>query len=61
MAERAHSDPHAGQPVRLAGEPLEQAHAALIALHGRGATAGSILALAGEIGRDGLAYLAPQA
>lgn len=47
--------------MRLAGEPLEQAHAALIALHGRGATAGSILALAGEIGRDGLAYLAPQA
>lgn len=47
--------------MRLAGEPLEQARAALVLLHGRGATAGSILALAGEIGRDGLAYLAPQA
>ncbi len=61
MAERARSGPHAGQPVQRAGEPLEQARAALILLHGRGATAGSILALADEIGRDGFAYLAPQA
>jgi len=61
VAERARSGPHAGQPVQRAGEPLEQARAALILLHGRGATAGSILALADEIGRDGFAYLAPQA
>lgn len=61
VAERARSGPHAGQPVQRAGEPLEQARAALILLHGRGATAGSILALASEIGRDGFAYLAPQA
>src|SRR5262245_58762437 len=33
----------------------------MIAVHGRGATAESILALADEFGLDDIAYLAPQA
>jgi predicted esterase len=54
-------DPHAGQPVRAVGEPLEQARAAVIMLHGRGATAEDILGLARELAFPGFAYLAPQA
>ena len=53
--------PHQGQPVLAAGEPLDQARAAMILVHGRGATADSILMLAGEINQPGFAYLAPQA
>jgi len=53
--------PHAGSRVVAAGAPLESARAAAVMLHGRGATAGSILALAGEIDVPALAYLAPQA
>lgn len=59
MAQPAH--PHAGQPVLTAGLPLQQAKAAVILVHGRGASAESILTLAGELNRPGLAYLAPQA
>jgi phospholipase/carboxylesterase len=54
-------EPHGGQPVRLAGEPLERARAAMVMVHGRGATAESILALAFELKQPGFAYLAPQA
>jgi phospholipase/carboxylesterase len=53
--------PHQGQPVYTTGEPLDQARAAMILLHGRGATAESILELAREFDRSGWAYLAPQA
>ena len=53
--------PHQGQPVRLAGEPLERAQAAMVMVHGRGATAESILTLADELAEPGFAYLAPQA
>ena len=52
---------HQGQPLLTAGTPLKQARAALIMLHGRGATADDILSLASEFDADGLAYLAPQA
>jgi len=53
---------HDGQPSVAAGEPLAGARAALLALHGRGASAEGILEpLAAELGRDGLALLAPQA
>lgn len=55
------SGPHQGQPVRTAGVPLEQATAAMVMVHGRGATAESILSLAGEINIPEVAYLAPQA
>lgn len=61
MAERSRSNPHGGQPVLMDGEPLERASAALILLHGRGASAESILTLAHDIGQPGFAYLAPQA
>ncbi len=36
-------DVHAGQPLRHAGRPLAEAGAAMILVHGRGATAESIL------------------
>ena len=53
--------PHQGQPVRTTGLPLNQAKAAMVMVHGRGATAESILSLAPAFGMDGFAYLAPQA
>lgn len=44
------------------GAPIEQAEAAMIMLHGRGASAESILSLANEItARDRIAFLAPKA
>lgn len=52
---------HAGQPVLLAGAPLERAHAAMVMLHGRGATARDILGLTDELNSVGVAYIAPQA
>ncbi|MCI0647470.1 MAG: alpha/beta hydrolase, partial [Chloroflexi bacterium] len=55
------SGPHQNQPVLAAGKPLEQARAAVVLVHGRGATAESILALAGELYHPEVAYLAPQA
>jgi len=53
--------PHAGQPVLVAGAPLDKAQAAMIMVHGRGASAYDILSLANEIDTPGFAYLAPQA
>lgn len=55
------ADPHAGQPVLAAGEPLARARAAMVLVHGRGASADDILSLAEEIDQPGFAYLAPQA
>jgi len=55
------NSPHQGQPILSAGEPLDSATAAMIMIHGRGATAESILSLVPEIHQDGFAYLAPQA
>ena len=54
-------DPHRDQPVLEAGGPLSTAPAAVVMVHGRGAGAEDILALAAELGRPDLAYLAPQA
>ena len=45
----------------LAGAPFESAVAAMILVHGRGATAESILPLADAFGRDDIAYVAPRA
>lgn len=53
--------PHQGQPVLAAGEPLITARAAMVMVHGRGATAESILELARELEYPGFAYIAPQA
>lgn len=53
--------PHAGQSIAASGTPLDSATAAVILLHGRGATASSILGLGEALAEDGLALLAPQA
>ena len=65
--------PHRGQPILHAGDPLEHAQAAMVMLHGRGASARDILTLsealveglpqapAGESPWAGFAFLAPQA
>src|SRR5437879_11548156 len=50
-----------GQRVLEAGEPLASARAAMILLHGRGATAEDIMTIAAEVHQPGWAYLAPQA
>ncbi len=55
------SGPHQGQPLMTTGEPLGQASAAMILVHGRGATAESILELAELLPHPSMAYLAPQA
>lgn len=47
--------------MRMAGEPLERATAAMVLVHGRGATAESILTLVPALGASGFAFLAPQA
>jgi phospholipase/carboxylesterase len=53
--------PHRGQPVLVAGEPIEQARAAMIMMHGRGASAEDILSVAASFRQPGFVYLAPQA
>ncbi|NBC85474.1 MAG: phospholipase [Bacteroidetes bacterium] len=57
----ASTDPHADQPIYSTGTPLDEASAVMILIHGRGATAQSILRLAGDVAPDGVACLAPQA
>jgi phospholipase/carboxylesterase len=64
--EQSKPDPHQGQPILVAGEqlegdPLEQTHVAMILLHGRGATAASVLELAAQWNQPDFTYLAPQA
>ena len=54
-------DLHGGQPVRTAGTPLADARVAMAMVHGRGASAESILELAPLGAVDGVAFLAPQA
>lgn len=53
--------PHQGQPIRIGGEPISRARAAMLMVHGRGARAEDILSLADELDQPGFAYLAPQA
>jgi predicted esterase len=55
------NDPHLNQPVLSAGQPLEEAGAAMILIHGRGASAQDILGLGHELFHPAFAYLAPQA
>jgi predicted esterase len=62
MAEQtATKAPHQAQQTYTAGAPLAEAKAAMILIHGRGATAASILELARELHHVDMAYLAPQA
>lgn len=53
--------PHAGQPVASWGAPLARARAAVIMVHGRGASPRSILDLAPVIASPDVACLAPGA
>jgi predicted esterase len=53
--------PHKVEDTIAAGAPLESAKAALILVHGRGATAESILPLGDAFGVSDLAIVAPQA
>ena len=53
--------PHQGQPVLAAGTQLEEASAAMILVHGRGASARDILTIAAAADVPGFAYLAPEA
>lgn len=53
--------PHQGQPLTQAGAPLHRAEAAVILLHGRGATAEGMLPLAEAFAQPDVAYLAPRA
>lgn len=57
----AFSGPHYGQPVRIAGEPVQRAQAAMLMVHGRGARAEDILSLSDQFAQPGFAYFAPQA
>jgi phospholipase/carboxylesterase len=58
---KAAADPHSGQPLLSAGLPLERAEATLVLVHGRGATAASMLSLYNELRLPTFAALAPQA
>jgi phospholipase/carboxylesterase len=53
--------PHQDQPLVTAGTDLDEAEAALVAVHGRGATAQSIAQTGLQLQRPGLTVLAPQA
>ena len=63
MAEHSNQilGPHQGQPLLVEGESLDQAKAAMVMIHGRGATAEDILELAHELKQPGFVYFAPQA
>lgn len=55
-------EPHASQPAQLAGASLEQASAAMLMLHGRGASAGDILStLVPYLDHPAFTFIAPQA
>lgn len=54
-------DPHQNQPILRGGVSLEEAQAAVIMLHGRGASARDILSLAQELPQEGFCFLAPEA
>jgi phospholipase/carboxylesterase len=53
--------PHQGLPMLFAGEAIDHAKAAMVMIHGRGASAENILELAYELKQPGFVYLAPQA
>jgi phospholipase/carboxylesterase len=55
------SGPHGGRPVVAAGAPRGGAEAAVVALHGRGATAQGVVNLLEPVHRHGVAFLAPDA
>ena len=54
------TNPHASAPILTSGLPLAEAKAAMILVHGRGASARDILSLTQLWRADGIAYLAPE-
>jgi predicted esterase len=52
---------HRNQPIYTLGARLEEAKAAVIMLHGRGASAQDILQIASQFSTPDIAYFAPQA
>jgi phospholipase/carboxylesterase len=52
---------HLSRPVLVTGAPLDNAHAAMVMLHGRGASARDILTSVPELADADCAYLAPEA
>lgn len=52
---------HQGQPVLAAGDPLDEATAAMLLVHGRGASAEDILSTLHRVIEPGWAFVAPQA
>jgi predicted esterase len=57
----AQSDPHADQPVSVAGLPLGESGRAVVMVHGRNASPRNILDLVPRLDRPGFSYLAPAA
>jgi len=55
------SGPHQDQRLVTAGAPLDAAEVAIVLVHGREATAQSIVKMADEFYQHGVAYFAPQA
>ncbi|THE66669.1 phospholipase [Salinadaptatus halalkaliphilus] len=55
------SGPHGDQPLITAGAPARGADVAVVACHGRGATAQGVINLFDPVYRHGIAFLAPQA
>lgn len=60
-SEHPFEGPHQGGPVSTAGPVPEEADAAMILIHGRGASPESILTLSREFQEPGVHYVAPQA
>jgi phospholipase/carboxylesterase len=54
-------DPHDGKSIIYAGADIEHAESAMIVLHGRGATAESMVGLVSEIYAENMIYVIPQA
>jgi predicted esterase len=54
-------DPHANVDIYSVGEPFEHAKVVVVLVHGRGASANSILGLAEHVGSPGVTFLAPDA
>lgn len=61
MKKKEFSGPHQGMPVRYAGSPVERARGAMIMMHGRGAGAHDMIALATRIDEPQFLYAAPEA
>ena len=55
------SDPHAGQPIAMAGLPLAESRRAVVMIHGRNASPRNILDLVPLLHRPDFSYVAPAA